>query len=542
MKLTTIIAVIVDDYRVTLYTDKGETHQYQQGTNAVPNIVKHIIPEIESKGSVDFDLSTIETTHERDEFKEYESKSTIVKFFSVAKAKLEAFFASQEEENKTIEPQVVGVLPSLEKEETIKTGVKESITSLPKKKDTIALKTLMEDAKSSDTPEFKATSSLVDKGNQLIGLINGKVVPDVENLKEHITHANNHDNPKAIDNFMLRISKVIDERKHSMKDLMTFMKNADLPISDEGYIIAYKNLGLAHNEVQGQSFDLVDLHSRTVPQRVGAEVRMPIASVDSDRRRDCSVGLHIASRTYLSSFGGNACVMVYIDPADVIAVPQYNTNKMRVAAYTIVHRLNDSQKNDVTNNTSGLARSVEGREVLRNMQTHGYPKATIIVEMPKGHITNPSEVKVTHLGEKAHKKQPDFKEFKDTIDDVEGLTTIKVKPTTGNPSVTIEDIRDNTNVVQKVKPESIKSSVAKKAKPVAKVKKAKKAAKPKQAVPVATNVKATILKLTSDINKIDYALAVRLDQLRKSQKRGWASYKLSDTVIARIKSKLAEGE
>jgi hypothetical protein len=66
---------------------------------------------------------------------------------------------------------------------------------------------------------------------------------------------------------------------------------------------------------------------------------MPEEKVDPNRASDCSHGLHICSSSYIPGYGGNAITLVKIAAEDVIAVPQYNTNKMRVSRYQIVAEL-----------------------------------------------------------------------------------------------------------------------------------------------------------------------------------------------------------
>jgi hypothetical protein len=85
----------------------------------------------------------------------------------------------------------------------------------------------------------------------------------------------------------------------------------------------------------------VDCHTGRVAQRVGSKVQMADNMVDPDRRKECSNGLHIARRSYLRGFGGDAIVLVKIEPEDVIAVPEYDNSKMRVCAYHIIADVTD---------------------------------------------------------------------------------------------------------------------------------------------------------------------------------------------------------
>lgn len=167
----------------------------------------------------------------------------------------------------------------------------------------------------------------------LVAIINGKEIPGLEQIESHLKHAAEHGS-KGIEEFLRRVSNVIDERGHSIQELLNFLNRADLPIADDGSIVAYKTL-------YARSDFFVDCHTRRVPQRLGSRVSMPIGLVDADRRTQCSTGLHIARRHYLEYYHGDVVTIVKIAPEDVIAVPASEPAKMRVAAYHIVGVLSD---------------------------------------------------------------------------------------------------------------------------------------------------------------------------------------------------------
>ena len=99
---------------------------------------------------------------------------------------------------------------------------------------------------------------------------------------------------------------------------------------DDGRIVFYKLL----NKRDGR-FGYVDCHSGNVQQGANVEVRMDESLVDPNRRNECSNGLHVARRQYLGSFGGDVCFLGSLAPEDVVAVPNYDANKMRVCAYQL---------------------------------------------------------------------------------------------------------------------------------------------------------------------------------------------------------------
>ena len=78
-----------------------------------------------------------------------------------------------------------------------------------------------------------------------------------------------------------------------------------------------------------------DMHSRTMTIKVGQPVKQERKECDADPRNDCSNGLHVGATNYVERFGsGNGVVVVcYVNPANVVAVPNYDHSKMRVCEY-----------------------------------------------------------------------------------------------------------------------------------------------------------------------------------------------------------------
>lgn len=160
------------------------------------------------------------------------------------------------------------------------------------------------------------------------------VVSGVEHLATQMKHFSEKDNPEGFIRFMQRIGSVVNQRKHSIDDLLHFLSRGDLPIADDGSIIAYKRL---NSEKDGY---FVDSHSRSVRQKVGSHVFMDPSMVDPNRNNECSYGLHIGRRDYMGSFHGDTIIICKIAPEDVIAVPEgYGRSKMRCCGYRIVGKV-----------------------------------------------------------------------------------------------------------------------------------------------------------------------------------------------------------
>lgn len=123
--------------------------------------------------------------------------------------------------------------------------------------------------------------------------------------------------------------------KRVVDDLYRFLEKGKMPITPDGYFLAYKKV----------KADFTDIHSGKFNNGVGAVHEMPRNKVDEDAQRTCSVGFHVCSYDYLPNFAssGNDRVMVCkINPAHVVAIPaDYNDTKMRVYKYEVTDEVTD---------------------------------------------------------------------------------------------------------------------------------------------------------------------------------------------------------
>lgn len=207
-----------------------------------------------------------------------------------------------------------------------------------------------------------------DEPDTIIAVIDGKVVPGMERISSQFRRAAKMGSTVGVETFLRRLASVIEQRSHSVEDLLKFMERADTPIADDGSIIIYKVLRKQSNG------KYVDCHTRNVEQFVGAYVCMDPKLVDHNRNNECSNGLHVARRGYLSSFGGDVCVLAKLAPEDVITIPTYDANKMRVCGYHILHELSQEQYDElkcnrpITNTEAGkvlLGKMLAGHHVRR---------------------------------------------------------------------------------------------------------------------------------------------------------------------------------
>ena len=153
--------------------------------------------------------------------------------------------------------------------------------------------------------------------------------------------------------------------KRSVDELHGFNEYGRMPITEDGYFIAYKRIRgwfdtytgkvlnkpayLLDNEdlarlpytVNGVTVDLVDGE---------LTVSMPRNKVDDVAERTCSYGLHFCSQEYLKSFSGDKIVVLKINPADVVSIPtDYNNTKGRCAKYQVIDVLSEEEFNRAMN-------------------------------------------------------------------------------------------------------------------------------------------------------------------------------------------------
>ena len=113
----------------------------------------------------------------------------------------------------------------------------------------------------------------------------------------------------------------------AVDELYGFLEKNGLPITPDGYFIAYKKV----------KDDYTDVHTGTIDNSVGQTVKMVRHKVDDNRSNTCSAGLHFCSESYLNNFGGDRVMLVKINPRDVVSIPSdYNDSKGRCCKYEVI--------------------------------------------------------------------------------------------------------------------------------------------------------------------------------------------------------------
>jgi len=135
-------------------------------------------------------------------------------------------------------------------------------------------------------------------------------------------------------------------------ELFDFMQHKHLPITDDGHFLAYK-------AVKG---NFKDIYSGSLDNSVGSTVAVDRSSVDSNRDKGCSHGLHVGSIDYVTSYGGidlddmgdddsdggNQIVICKVNPRDVVSVPTCSRyQKLRCCQYEVAAIFDDVFKSSV---------------------------------------------------------------------------------------------------------------------------------------------------------------------------------------------------
>lgn len=284
----------------------------------------------------------------------------------------------------------------------------------------------------------------VKEDEVVVAVTNNGVIPGVENLHRHLRQSAKLKDYKGFTKFLERLAPVIKDRLHSVEDLMKFMETAELPIADDGSILFLKRLRFKGIEDGKRVF--VDCHSGNIRQWVGCKVQVREDLVDPDRRQDCSNGLHVASMSYIRHFGGNVTILGKVAPEDVFAVPEYNTNKMRVAAYHIIAELPEEERCNV-NSGIYLSKTEVGKKLLNDAIVGNHSSPTTLV-MVGGHYgtnlkyTNLSSGSVEQFRTVANKEALNMEESLNEAVAAEPVKATDLKPIVNKAPTVKEQIQE----------------------------------------------------------------------------------------------------
>lgn len=142
--------------------------------------------------------------------------------------------------------------------------------------------------------------------------------------------------------------------------LYDFLEYKELPISEDGFLMAYRGVGAdlwsisaskTTKVLQGQVNDYGAIYNG-----IGEVIEVERRGVSDDRNVHCHEGsLHIGSYDYARGWGSTV-VLVKVDPKDIVSVPNdCSCQKCRVCKYEVVSLVKTELNNSVTDeNGNGI--------------------------------------------------------------------------------------------------------------------------------------------------------------------------------------------
>ena len=126
----------------------------------------------------------------------------------------------------------------------------------------------------------------------------------------------------------------------SVDELVDFLSYKELPITEDGFLVAYKGVKGDYYSATGNTKTKV-IQGKVdagghIFNGIGEVIEVLRRDVDDDRSNECSHGLHVGSLDYASGFA-TKMVLVKVNPADVVSVPKdYSFQKCRVSKYEVL--------------------------------------------------------------------------------------------------------------------------------------------------------------------------------------------------------------
>lgn len=150
-------------------------------------------------------------------------------------------------------------------------------------------------------------------------------------------HAYGRDTGQNFDPYILKLAENPDPE--AVGQLFDFQMRWSMPITKDGYVLAYKGLRIDKYSVMGNTQTTV-LQGKVDPSghilnEIGAVIEILRSDVDSDPSVGCGQGIHAGSFNYAKGWG-DLLTLVKIHPRDVCCVPVCtNYQKIRCCKYRV---------------------------------------------------------------------------------------------------------------------------------------------------------------------------------------------------------------
>ena len=183
---------------------------------------------------------------------------------------------------------------------------------------------------------------------------------------------------KPIANYISR--KMKNPSSRAITEMYNFLEHMNMPITPEGFIIAYKAVETDFYSVTGNINTKVIQgkvdESGRIYNGIGETIEIERSSCDDDFRQACSHGLHAGSLAYAKGYGPRL-LLVLIDPADVVSIPlDHNCEKLRCCKYKVLGEYTGPMPDAYTEEFSNQEPKPEENKIDTT------PKGDPIVEQP----------------------------------------------------------------------------------------------------------------------------------------------------------------
>jgi hypothetical protein len=142
---------------------------------------------------------------------------------------------------------------------------------------------------------------------------------------------------KPLCNFVNKLMQ--NPSRRAVQELYTFLEHQNLPITDNGNFLAYKGLSKNYYSITSGSAKLLQgkQDGGRIFNGIGEVIEMKRNDVDDNKEVGCSYGLHAGTMEYARSFAQGKCVIVEINPSDVVSIPtDCSYQKLRTCKYKVV--------------------------------------------------------------------------------------------------------------------------------------------------------------------------------------------------------------
>lgn len=185
------------------------------------------------------------------------------------------------------------------------------------------------------TNTFSPTGNVVIKGDKLFfkGFEINNSLSKV--ILEHVK-AGEFEAARPFELFLENAFENPDRR--AVTDLFDWVVHTGLPISPDGFILAWKAVRDDYYSIHGNGHSGTPRDTR-FDHHIGNTVSEDRSVCDANPDVTCSSGLHFAAPSYLPSYasGGSRIVALKINPRDVVAFPRdYGWAKGRASEYVVV--------------------------------------------------------------------------------------------------------------------------------------------------------------------------------------------------------------